>query len=283
MTILSTILYKFTFLSDRLKIEGANVINMDIPATNGVIQVNHENMWGWWLINWSTGRWWFPCRPTMFFLCRLWKVSSSSLALSPSREKQFDILISFVRRSQSIWHSAFCCRSRLTLHDHQTVKNAFMSILFVLYKPLLKFILLLWFDIWYSEIYGTRYLQKKGPIDVNEICQKQGEHFAEPKGCQKWKWKIADRPSTRVWMVKMVWAGSKVEKMFHQSLGASQAGTVLRGGRNGEKRFVGSKNVLAANAGWLCIFWCLQKDPTQWGHWSGAPSVEKECRRLENH
>ena len=159
--LLSTILYKFTFLSDRLKIEGANVINMDIPATNGVIQVNHENMWGWWLINWSTGRWWFPCRPTMFFLCRLWKVSSSSLALSPSREKQFDILISFVRRSQSIWHSAFCCRSRLTLHDHQTVKNAFMSILFVLYKALLKFILLLWFDIWYSEIYGTRYLQQK--------------------------------------------------------------------------------------------------------------------------
>ena len=37
--------------------------------------------------------------------------------------------------------------------------------------------------------------------------------------------------------------------MFHQSLGASQAGTVLRGGHNGEKRFVGSKNVLAANAG----------------------------------
>ena len=138
MTILSTILYKFTFLSDRLKIEGANVINMDIPATNGVIQVNHENMWGCWLINWSSGRWWFPCQPTMFFLCRLWKVSSSSLALySPSREKQFDISIRFVRRSQSIWHSAFCCRSRLTLHDHQTVKNAFMSILFVLYyKPL---------------------------------------------------------------------------------------------------------------------------------------------------
>ena len=27
------------YLSDRLKIEGSNVINMDIPATNGVIQV----------------------------------------------------------------------------------------------------------------------------------------------------------------------------------------------------------------------------------------------------
>jgi hypothetical protein len=26
-------------LSDRLKIEGSNVINMDIPTTNGVIQV----------------------------------------------------------------------------------------------------------------------------------------------------------------------------------------------------------------------------------------------------
>ena len=26
-------------LSDRLKLEGSNVINMDIPATNGVIQV----------------------------------------------------------------------------------------------------------------------------------------------------------------------------------------------------------------------------------------------------
>ena len=31
--------------------------------------------------------------------------------------------------------------------------------------------------------------------------------------------------------------------MFHQSLGASQAGTVLRGGHNGEKRFVGPKDV----------------------------------------
>ena len=28
------------FCSDRLKIEGSNVINMDIPATNGVIQAN---------------------------------------------------------------------------------------------------------------------------------------------------------------------------------------------------------------------------------------------------
>ena len=26
-------------LADRLKLEGSNVINMDIPATNGVIQV----------------------------------------------------------------------------------------------------------------------------------------------------------------------------------------------------------------------------------------------------
>jgi hypothetical protein len=28
-----------SLFSDRLKIEGSNVLNMDIPATNGVIQV----------------------------------------------------------------------------------------------------------------------------------------------------------------------------------------------------------------------------------------------------
>ena len=33
------ILQFIMYLSDRLKIEGSNVINMDIPATNGVIQV----------------------------------------------------------------------------------------------------------------------------------------------------------------------------------------------------------------------------------------------------
>jgi hypothetical protein len=32
-------MYTSCILSDRLKIEGSNVINMDIPATNGVIQV----------------------------------------------------------------------------------------------------------------------------------------------------------------------------------------------------------------------------------------------------
>ena len=29
----------YLVFSDRLKLEGANVINMDIPATNGVLQV----------------------------------------------------------------------------------------------------------------------------------------------------------------------------------------------------------------------------------------------------
>ena len=33
----------YCFSSDRLKIEGSNVINMDIPATNGVIQANDDN------------------------------------------------------------------------------------------------------------------------------------------------------------------------------------------------------------------------------------------------
>ena len=82
----------------------------------------------------------------------------------------------------SIWHSEVVWwRSRLTLHDHQTVKNAFMSILcpclFCTNLSPLS-LLSLWFEIWYSEIYFAQLVSclvlttKKdlGPTREGGIC-----------------------------------------------------------------------------------------------------------------